>query len=777
MANNEAFNNGELLSQTTTHKETNGNSNLAASSNNETSNNQDESITSASGDQDESSTISTAFTISFGDDNNSSKKFGIRDSIRKFAPPKPHTIEKPRPSKNDSSNQENSLTSIESAPAGLCKDSSYRGGAHSNSSRSSGRRSNSSRHSNLSESASFLINKMLNCNKSQRVEDEESLASLINQYEASKKFPTNHKRDRQLDETKAILQKRLSSDKAILDNEVDFSEDKSDNGTYIVGTDPESEAARKKIDELFGVVRAAEASVIAESKLRNSANQGARQSRLTEKKPLSRERQEHINRLACRTSSSVSRSSSSSHRENNISSTIENKHHTRHRSSSRNSRNSSCDPKPKPTSHNKQRRSASQTSRQSSTKELSDGDTRSSRSSLHNDELDGTFNENSMTAHPNMKFNRAFALRRARLGLSEPTTSQTLIQDVDATCNNLSSNRRRHQINTNTYRVNQNSAILSSAGAGFSRDDGGRFSLRMKASNLPSRLNSAYQQHKSQHGNLFDAYISKVSAGPKMGLINNSTPLQDISSRTPTKIPHSPYTSSSAGMPYQSGDEYEKPSRFNRMLFSANQSQQGHKRSGLTSEQEGDSDWSGSKFNYSNSLMDYEFNSNSENRANSSIGCRRGSAVQIGALDSLVISAISSLSLKIRTSVCDVLSEQAKKLPIENETRSVVEEILPQLTADPYNPKSPTSMEEIDQSLYFDLAKTLKNLKKVEQMVDVIGLISNQLPPVASYSSHNEMNSSLRNTANFNTIIKTTGKVRSSDNITNEESTNDLSSV
>lgn len=680
----------------------------------------------------DSLTFSTAFTISFED--NSNKKLGIKDSIRKFAPPKPHTIEKQRPTKTDQ-NQENSLMSIESAPGGLSNHSNPR--LHSASSRSSGRKSNSSsRHSNLSESAAFLIERMLNFNSA----DVEPISRGNNNLaDKSLKSPSLKEKSR------VPQQKRQTahSSDGILDSEVDFCEEKSDNGTYIVGTDPESEAARKQIDELFGVVKAAEASVLANSASKAAENKvtgsNNRQSRLTDKKPLSRERQDHINRLACRNSS---RSSSSSRQENpDINSSIQ-QNRQQPRSSSHNSRNSSCDRTRRPNHKSKPRRATSQSSRHSSNKELSDCDTKSSRSSFHNEAMDAVnLEDNSPTNYPSMKFNRAFALRRARLGLGEPTRipqNQVMAQDPEQV-NKMNSSQRRHQINTMTYRANQNHI---SGSASFCRDDGGRYSLRMKQNN-PSvgRVSSTYgaSNRATQYNTTLESYMGKVVENKVCNPTSINIPSSGSTQQRnlPQRHTLAQSTHGVTGLTCQSGDEQDATSSSSRYKYLQKLGCV-NKKSGLL-ETDNESDSYGRCNNSSGQDHDIMNNySLNESRASTSAG-RRDSTLQLGALDSLVISAISSLSLKIRQSVCEVLVEHAKKLPVENETRLIVEEILPQLTANPSNSKSPTSIEEIDQSLYFDLAKTLKNLKKVEQMVEVIALISSHL--TSSYSGSSAQNS------------------------------------
>lgn len=681
----------------------------------------------------DSLTFSTAFTISFEDDNN--KKLGIKDSIRKFAPPKPHTIEKQRPTKTDQS-QENSLMSIESAPGGLSKHSTPR--LHSASSRSSGRKSNSSsRHSNLSESAAFLIERMLNFNSAG---GEPNSRGNNNLADKNLKSPSLKEKSRISQQNRNTTR---SSD-GVLDSEVDFCEEKSDNGTYIVGTDPESEAARKQIDELFGVVKAAEASVLADSASKTSESKvtgsNSRQSRVTDKKPFSRERQEHINRLACRNSS---RSSSSSRQENPHVNSSSEQNRQQTRTSSHHSRNSSCDRTRRPNHKSKTRRATSQSSRHSSDRELSDCDTKSSRSLLHNEAMDAVnLEDNSPSNYPSMKFNRAFALRRARLGLGEPTRipqNQVLANDSDQV-NKINSSQRRHQINTMTYRANQNHV---SGSASFCRDDGGRFSLRMKQNN-PSvgRLGSNYgasNNRSTQQNTTLESYMSKVVENKVCNLTNMNSPSSESTQQRNLPQRHTLAYSAHGvtGLTCQSGDESEAISSTSRYKYLQKLACINKKAGLMDTDNESDSY---SRCNHS-SGQDHDIMNNynlNDGRASTSAG-RRDSTLQLGALDSLVISAISSLSLKIRQSVCDVLVEHAKKLPVENETRLIVEEILPQLSANPSNSKSPTSIEEIDQSLYFDLAKTLKNLKKVEQMVEVIALISSHL--TSSYPGSSAQNS------------------------------------
>lgn len=591
--------------------------------------------------------------------------------------------------------------------------------------RSSERKSNSIMHSsNISDSAAFLIDKMLNppnMQQSNPVKENTSLPPLSPRSRATKEphkpSTENNGRNHASASGKTL---RTAADSMQHDGDVDFCEDRSDNGTYIVGADPESEAARKKIDELFGVVRAAEQSVIADSVSRqlNGEHDNSRRSRASDKKPISRERQERINRLA-RRATSASRSSSSSRHDN---SSGEHQPVT----GSRGSRNSSCDRTSKPNYANRPRRSTSQSSRHSSARDQSENDTRSSRSSLHMENELNT-NDNQISSHPSMKFNRAFALRRARLGLGEPSrivppASQIQNQENEPSHNHNTSQRGPQLNSTPSYRTSQQ----STGSVNFSRDDGGRFSLRMRNHIGPNRISAGISDRPSQHNSVLEGLINRVTSGGNKPP-NNPTQYRNFASKQ-----NQQYSSAvSSTVPNQSSDEQEtlSPSRYRTVIKSIRPPKK------ALSELDQDEGSPLGRLNYSAGNEHHEsvFRYDSTSRAGSSgAGAIGGgghtySTLQLGALDSLVISAISSLSLKIRHSVCDVLIEQAKKLPDDNETRLVVEEILPQLVAPSSGPKSPTSIEEIDQSLYFDLAKTLKNLKKVEQMVDVINLISNQL--------------------------------------------------
>lgn len=602
--------------------------------------------------------ITTAFTISF-DDDSGSKKLGIKDSIKKFAPPKQFT--KYSPSKN-SSYQE----SIDTGPTSLPIRSFDHQDHASPFSRSSNHRfSQSSKHSNISDSAAFLIDKMLN-------------------------NPQEKPRSKTNNKTKMSTIQTPLLDGLVPDEEVELCEEMSDDGTYIVGTDLESDTSRQRIDELFGVVKAAEESILVQmatssskktqkQTIANSANaRNSRSSLTSDRKQLNRERQEHINRLA----KNPSRSSS-------VTRQTPTPNTSHQRGSSRHSRNSSCDRESSYKGRTGRRRSTSQSSRSSlKADRQSDGEANSgTRSPSHQlSEEQSTDLSNAIVNTPNMKFNRAFALRRARLGLGEPTRC---VNESEITVS-IGSPRR----NPTTAGRLQNS---------FCRDDGGRFSLRSRNSFIPGRTSSAQISSRPQ-GSYQDAYQSRLSS---RHLAKPGVPYSNHNSLT-CELGEVPLYGCSLG-------------RYNRVSSSRPPAQMS-KRSPSDLYDSDLGDYSLSLNRRFNHQLEHECeNENRDLRG-------RDSSPKLGALDNLVISAIGSLSTKVRQSICDILLERAKQLPPENETRLIVEEILPQI-ADEFGSesKSPTRIEEFDQSIHMDLSRTLKNLKKMEQMVGVIVQINEQL--------------------------------------------------
>nr|XP_042906320.1 centrosomal protein of 170 kDa protein B isoform X1 [Parasteatoda tepidariorum]XP_042906321.1 centrosomal protein of 170 kDa protein B isoform X2 [Parasteatoda tepidariorum] len=92
----------------------------------------------------------------------------------------------------------------------------------------------------------------------------------------------------------------------------------------------------------------------------------------------------------------------------------------------------------------------------------------------------------------------------------------------------------------------------------------------------------------------------------------------------------------------------------------------------------------------------------------------RGSGKEITALDSLVISAIHQLASKLWSNSKELLERERKKCPKGSDTWLMIDEVLPQ---------GPVSGTPEDGDFTKDLSSILKNLKRVEQGIDVLASI------------------------------------------------------
>lgn len=602
------------------------------------------------GEDDENASNPAAFTITF-DDDKGPKRFGIRDSIRKFAPPKPHTIEKPRPQKNSQDGTCDSIEFMSSGPGSMQYHSDH----------------SQQKLSKVSDSAKFLIDRMLNCKNQPPSNETDSAAG--------------------------------ESASQALKCSIEFSDDKSDNGTYVIGADPESDAARSKIDELFGVMKSAEASLLAEAATYGktcstnkpvdhaSGRLTSHSSNIENNDILgTRRNQDRVGRTRAQGSSSTSCSSQQ-----------ENEHQTR---ASRRSRNSSVDRASRVHTQHRPKRSISQASRNSSQRDPSDGDTRSSLSSLQN------FSERpppvvTVPSQPSMRFNRTVALRRARLGLGDPIVGAHAPVATPVASDRLMSPLSAQGRQRSSH-GSQRPAGSEHSSTSFSRDDGGRFSLRTKGF-TPSARYSSNSARQYQPGSVSSRYQGPSVKSHQLAYTIGSGNFRQSRVVDATNV--------SPSMNVNLDD---------RSLLADSVLDQ-------TDPQESDSDSTAHRLQYTslNTFDKLNVGSPSRKPIADKSSLDMGGFQYGNALDSLVVSAISSLSSRLSHSVCDVLVEQARKLPRDNEVRVIVEETIPQLMMDSGSPKSAAL---IDRPLVCnDLSRTLKNLRKIEQMVDVIGLISSQL--------------------------------------------------
>lgn len=91
----------------------------------------------------------------------------------------------------------------------------------------------------------------------------------------------------------------------------------------------------------------------------------------------------------------------------------------------------------------------------------------------------------------------------------------------------------------------------------------------------------------------------------------------------------------------------------------------------------------------------------------------RSSQRIMSALDNLVLAAIMQLSSKLKRGMCEFLEKEQRKYPRGSDTRMMIEEILPQVGAD--DTRLPDNSSESPSK---ELSNILKNLKKVEQSLE-----------------------------------------------------------
>lgn len=91
---------------------------------------------------------------------------------------------------------------------------------------------------------------------------------------------------------------------------------------------------------------------------------------------------------------------------------------------------------------------------------------------------------------------------------------------------------------------------------------------------------------------------------------------------------------------------------------------------------------------------------------------------ELSALDSLVISAIHQLSGKLRTSARTLIEKERLKYPESSDVRLMLEEVLPRVV-ERRPGDSPT-----DGNLTRELSTILKNLKRIEQSLEVLNSLA-----------------------------------------------------
>ncbi|XP_075723726.1 uncharacterized protein LOC119166915 isoform X4 [Rhipicephalus microplus] len=323
---------------------------------------------------------------------------------------------------------------------------------------------------------------------------------------------------------------------------------------------------------------------------------------------------------------------------------------------------------------------------------------------------------------PQMKLNRAFALRRARLGLPEvgglPPASAAPPRGKTP----------HHGSNPN-----------------LSRQDGGRFSLR-----LPRGVRATDVGVTRAELLRGKAHHQRTDSDPTAACRSQQHSVSDGESRH-----HSPRVQrkQASGKSYISdGDEDARtgsPVQFGRSasfgghrdlaLAPAASDRQHRGRSAAVPNTgsslsrgetflKGSAGASGTTFVRSGRKLERQ-SGDGESKTPTENGVKTPSTTpgrrELSALDSLVISAIHQLSGKLRTSARTLIEKERLKYPENSDVRLMLEEVLPRVV-ERRPSDSPT-----DGNLTRELSSILKNLKRIEQCLEVL----NSLAPCERDSS------------------------------------------
>ena len=323
--------------------------------------------------------------------------------------------------------------------------------------------------------------------------------------------------------------------------------------------------------------------------------------------------------------------------------------------------------------------------------ESTDQSHRSSNSALSN----RGGNASSTSVPSKINFNRAFALRRARLGIETP-------------------------------------GIDVSVKSPLNRNDGGRFSLRVAKKDLndsskkignrissKEKLNNNSVQRKGSDplGSLKNApnrgqsVMSCVSDTERRNALNSNR-FNQLNNR----LRHNYNNNNNTNVSKNDMNSRQKTSTDSEITVS-----QRSKQIGPNSGQQTTS----------------HLNNLSNNRRNGSAVSRDGnmsssltepshkppvnsfqpksitkSGHELTALDSLVVSAINQLTLKLRNNLTELMESQRLKHPTSSQARNLIDEVLPQLSS------PERRLNDNSVSISRDLSSILKNLKKIESSVE-----------------------------------------------------------
>ncbi|KAG0427599.1 hypothetical protein HPB47_025351, partial [Ixodes persulcatus] len=312
---------------------------------------------------------------------------------------------------------------------------------------------------------------------------------------------------------------------------------------------------------------------------------------------------------------------------------------------------------------------------------------------------------------PTMKLNRAFALRRARLGLPD-------IGGLPPTTASGGSKKSLHGSNPS-----------------LSRQDGGRFSLRLprgtratdvalgRAELLRGKARGMHQRNDSDPGAAFRSQQLSASDGERQsprpsrrgaqraGASSCISDGDDDGLRTGSPVLFN--RSASFGAPNDPTPSVPERRKSRGTAFSRGDTFLKGAREGSDGGALGGTFVRSSRGKVERQSGDGESKTPTENGIKTPSTTTPGRR-ELSALDSLVISAIHQLSGKLRTSARTLIERERFKYPENSDVRLMIEEVLPRVV-EKRPGDSPT-----EGNLTKELSTILKNLKRIEQSLEVL---------------------------------------------------------
>lgn len=335
--------------------------------------------------------------------------------------------------------------------------------------------------------------------------------------------------------------------------------------------------------------------------------------------------------------------------------------------------------------------------------------------------LSSQYSKGKSDTAPPMRLNRAFALRRARLGI-ESDSATTIINKKD-------SKENIKQLSSST----KNNSHLNPSQ--LSRQDGGRFSLRLPrkcTTKSNEKTGSKCKENKRNSATSNKNGHRRIESDPgktnihwkKMDIINDTVNSDLEVSKIPICSPSNRLQSFHRSASFNGAEELlcakdnnitdnslqKKIGRPNKLVKTSTISKL-RKQNGLETARA-----LGISPGWQHSSLE-EKGSDKLSQGKGSPQQQSLNKKELSALDSLVISAIHQLSIKLRTGARCLLEKERQKHAEKSDIRLMIEEILPQVVE-----KKSSSHNE--GNLTRDLSSILKNLKRVEQSLEVLSSLA-----------------------------------------------------